>query len=100
MSPESIKNLRTILQLSQAEFGAKIGQSPQAVSEWERGRRNPDRLAVEKMEQIGGEKEEKKRSSKKKDDRFESFIWICPACGRSCSPFELQCECGGKRRCL
>ncbi len=43
---ESVKSLRTRLKLTQQNFGALIGISSRAVSEWEQGRAEPDRLSL------------------------------------------------------
>lgn len=52
MTPEAIKALRVKLGLTQAEFGATISRSKQAVSCWENGQRNPDKLAVTIMRRM------------------------------------------------
>jgi len=52
MTPEAIRELRLRLNLTQTEFGAKLSRSKQAVSGWEKGHRNPDRLAVAAMREM------------------------------------------------
>lgn len=43
---DRIKNMRTQLNLSQAEFGKKVGVTQQAVAMWEAGKRTPPESAI------------------------------------------------------
>jgi DNA-binding transcriptional regulator YiaG len=63
MDQVDIKNLRCSLQLSQAKFAEIIGVSRDAVSQWERGLRNPSDLSISKIKNIIEMHATKKRKS-------------------------------------
>lgn len=47
-----IAELRQATKLTQAEVGAVVGSTKQAVSEWERGVSNPDRRKLLKLDRV------------------------------------------------
>ncbi len=49
---EAIKNLRTILGLTQEQFAAKVGVTWSTVNRWENGRGNPSPLAMRRIEEL------------------------------------------------
>ncbi len=49
---EVIKNLRTILSLTQEQFAAKVGVTWSTVNRWENGRGNPSPLAMRRIEEL------------------------------------------------
>lgn len=49
---ETIKNLRTILGLTQEQFAAKVGVTWSTVNRWENGRGNPSPLAMRRIEEL------------------------------------------------
>lgn len=46
MTGTDIETFRTALGLSQTELAKRIGVTPQAVCQWESGKRTPSRLAL------------------------------------------------------
>lgn len=68
MDSDRIKALRRdILKESLDQFANRFARSGRTVEDWEQGRRNPDKLAVQIMLQLeaGAKKKPKKRASKK-----------------------------------
>lgn len=52
MTPEQIKTLRKYLTETTSQFGERFFRSGRTVEDWEQGRSKPDRLVIEKMEQL------------------------------------------------
>ena len=55
MTPDKVREARRELGLSQAAFAELIGVSPRAVKYWERGQRNPSKVAVKRIKDLTGE---------------------------------------------
>jgi len=52
---QKIRDLRTLLDMNQAEFGKKLGGVPQAtVSKWERGKQKPDSGHAVRLARLAG----------------------------------------------
>lgn len=51
---EELKRFRKAFGYSQEEFAARLGMDSKAVSEWERGKKNPLPQTVEKMCKVLG----------------------------------------------
>lgn len=52
MTPNQVLQARRKLGLSQAAFAELIGVSPRAVKYWERGQRNPSKVAVKRIQDL------------------------------------------------
>lgn len=67
ISPERIKAIRIHLGESTATFAERFARSGRTVEDWEQGRRNPDKLAVQILLQLepADQKPSRKKGSKK-----------------------------------
>ena len=52
MTPDKVREARREIGLSQAAFADLIGVSPRAVKYWERGQRNPSKVAVKRIKDL------------------------------------------------
>lgn len=50
--PKMVKELRTVLELTQEQFAAKVGVTFSTVNCWENGRRKPSPLALQRIEEL------------------------------------------------
>lgn len=54
MNKDEIKCIRKALNLTQYEFGLRLGVARQTVATWEMGIRNPSKAAIILMRSLGG----------------------------------------------
>ena len=50
--PKMIRELRTVLSLTQEQFAAKVGVTFTTVNRWENNKAKPSPLALQKMEEL------------------------------------------------
>ena len=97
-----IVTLRKAKGCTQAELGAYLNISYQAVSKWERGESCPDFVTMSKLAQYFGVSltyfednegvEEKNAEPKNEVEIIEEEKIVCPFCGKPTSPQEKFCE--------
>lgn len=56
MTPTQVLALRTALGLTQVELAERIGVSSTTIQGWERGRKNPSRMAIKSLESLSRKK--------------------------------------------
>jgi DNA-binding transcriptional regulator YiaG len=64
MTPEEIKDLRKKAGLTQEEFAEEIGVSTMSVNCWEKGKRQPSPLALQKLRLFSWETKVRMRAKK------------------------------------
>ena len=57
-----IRELRTVLGLTQEQFAAKVGVTFTTVNRWENNKAKPSPLALQKMEELQNELKQNKQS--------------------------------------
>lgn len=95
---EKIANLRKKKGMTQAELGAELNVTYQAVSKWERGESHPDfdtmsrigklfDVPISYFEEDGEEQEEEESDESESEEEYEEesadFLGVCTVCGKA-----------------
>jgi DNA-binding transcriptional regulator YiaG len=66
MTPERIREIRSLAGENTDEFGQRFSRSGRTVEDWEQGRRNPDPLAIEALAKLEVAMQKKAKKGRKK----------------------------------